>query len=151
MRDCMYTTRGRDTGKLEAWKALINPEYQSGRDRPSLTWCITNFSGKQCEDPRDKVYGLIGLTSRKEPIDIDNKKTLMEVYTDVFLAIPPTEHWKVANHLGEHMGLGPNARGLHPLLNLIMPFDIWDMSEMTQQIFLGYAITLLSPLRAAGP
>ena len=26
----------------------------------SLNWCIENFSGNACKDPRDKVYGLLG-------------------------------------------------------------------------------------------
>lgn len=38
------------------------------------------FAGHECEDPRDKVYGLLGIVNEKQRIEVDYKKPAAEVY-----------------------------------------------------------------------
>ncbi|KAF2033553.1 HET-domain-containing protein, partial [Setomelanomma holmii] len=45
--------------------------------------CIQLFSGSDCSDPRDKVYGLMGLVHAAERVEVDYTKSTHEVYLDV--------------------------------------------------------------------
>jgi hypothetical protein len=52
-----------------------------------LGYLIDGYSRHECEDPRDIVYGLMGLLSPSERVTIDYTKTAHEVYCDVVLAM----------------------------------------------------------------
>jgi hypothetical protein len=53
----------------------------------TLQKCIKLFCQENCEDPRDKVYGLMGLVHEDERLEIDYLKSTYEVYSDVVTAI----------------------------------------------------------------
>ena len=57
----------------------------------SLNWCIENFSGNACKDPRDKVYGLLGLVPAEDRMlfEIDYGKSVLEVFME---AVNATYH-----------------------------------------------------------
>ncbi|CAN9128288.1 unnamed protein product [Alternaria alternata] len=42
-------------------------------------WCF--YEGK-CENPRDKVYGLMGMVRKEDGVVVDYRKSVMEVYLD---------------------------------------------------------------------
>lgn len=44
------------------------------------------FSAQHCKDPRDKVYGLLGLVKDNEKPEVDYGKTVQEVLLDVLRA-----------------------------------------------------------------
>jgi hypothetical protein len=51
-----------------------------------LQRCIELFCQNNCEDPRDRVYGLMGLIHENERLEIDYLKSTYEVYSDVVVA-----------------------------------------------------------------
>jgi hypothetical protein len=53
------------------------------------------FEKSQCENPRDKVYGLQGLLAQDQKIPIDYGKTVEEVYQDAAFALCATA-WEVS-------------------------------------------------------
>jgi hypothetical protein len=54
----------------------------------------------QCEDPRDKVYGLLGLVDGQERPDVDYSKPLYQVYSDtVNLVHQHQPHWTTCSVL----------------------------------------------------
>ena len=44
----------------------------------------------KCKDPRDKVYGLVGLTGDGQQVPVDYSKSVSDIYTDVVLVLI---HW----------------------------------------------------------
>lgn len=61
-------------------------EYGTTVER-SLYNTITSFSGGYCQDPRDKVYGLMGLIQESDRFTIDYRKSEYEVFVDVIRAV----------------------------------------------------------------
>ncbi|OBT67383.1 hypothetical protein VE03_03077 [Pseudogymnoascus sp. 23342-1-I1] len=55
---------------------------QAGR-QSSLMDVLARFKGSGSTDPRDKIYGLLGLTSQSRDIKVDYRKSVSEVYTEV--------------------------------------------------------------------
>ncbi|EPE27041.1 hypothetical protein GLAREA_02955 [Glarea lozoyensis ATCC 20868] len=51
----------------------------------SLPNLLRDFSAMECENPRDKVYGLLGLCDGNVQIDIDYDKPSDELFRDLFL------------------------------------------------------------------
>ncbi|KAF2821841.1 hypothetical protein CC86DRAFT_101261 [Ophiobolus disseminans] len=43
---------------------------------------IDRYAGMNCQDPRDKVFGFVGLVAEGERPEVDYWKTLREVYID---------------------------------------------------------------------
>lgn len=68
---------------------LLNRYYTNGPrfgQLRQLHWLIQQFSGNQCADPRDKVYGLVGMCDGVQYIVVDYSKSTQEVYSDVVMA-----------------------------------------------------------------
>ena len=59
---------------------------KSGEER-YLATCVHYFCSNQCQDPRDKVYGLLGLTNPLWNPDVDYNKRNDEVFWDTAKAI----------------------------------------------------------------
>jgi hypothetical protein len=51
-----------------------------------LTWMIFEFCEFGCQDPRDKVYGLVGVVECGRTVLVDYWKSTEEVFIDVVLA-----------------------------------------------------------------
>ncbi|KAF2833107.1 hypothetical protein CC86DRAFT_450908 [Ophiobolus disseminans] len=58
----------------------------STKSRRSLSGCIDSYSSFQCQDTRDKIYGLLGLVSDHTP-PVDYTKVEEEVYVDTLEAL----------------------------------------------------------------
>jgi hypothetical protein len=60
-----------------------------GRRYGSLTleYCISQYCQNGCTDPRDKVYGLLGMTSERWRMTISYENSVVEVYLDAMAAL----------------------------------------------------------------
>lgn len=67
--------------------------YKAPRRSQTLRQCVTRFARHKCEDPRDKVYGLMGLVEERDRLAIDYNKTKHEVFLDVMMALMKGGHW----------------------------------------------------------
>lgn len=78
----------------------------------SLLDCLRLFAHHKCEDPRDKVYGLMGLVKQEERLYVDYQKTPHEVFLDVLKSMS-LSRWQTVDYdvfhqliyTSEHMGL----------------------------------------------
>jgi hypothetical protein len=52
----------------------------------SLIGCISAFVGNECEDPRDKIYGVMGIVDKDERLMVDYRKPVLSVLADVVSA-----------------------------------------------------------------
>jgi hypothetical protein len=59
-------------------------------ERKALSVNIFKYCVNKCEDPRDKVYGFMGLVDGKQDIEVDYRKSVHEVYLDVVKAFRET-------------------------------------------------------------
>ena len=46
----------------------------------SLMDCVSRFSSAECENPRDKVYGLLSMVHEEDRVVVDYEKSVLEVY-----------------------------------------------------------------------
>ncbi|KAK4448659.1 heterokaryon incompatibility protein-domain-containing protein [Podospora aff. communis PSN243] len=53
------------------------------RDFPLLRETLATFAGSRCSDPRDHVYGLLGITSRDTTVQPDYSKSALGLYVDM--------------------------------------------------------------------
>lgn len=58
----------------------------------SLTSNILRYSDMECLDPRDRVYGLLGISAPGSLLTVDYEKTLTEIYIDV---MTPEVEWSM--------------------------------------------------------
>ena len=78
-----YLPRLQRRREISAAKKLLLAEQGLTHYR-DLRWLLVSFSGSAvCSDPRDCVYGLIGLARREDRITVDYKKTWHDVFIDV--------------------------------------------------------------------
>jgi hypothetical protein len=68
----------------------------------SLSQLIANFSGLACVDPRDKVFGLLGLVRRKDRITIDYRMSCAKILGVIRDHVHSVERLQV---LGLRMGI----------------------------------------------
>lgn len=50
-----------------------------------LESCIKDFSNRDCEDPRDKVDGLVGLVREEERLKVDYSKSAQQIYCELVM------------------------------------------------------------------
>lgn len=110
------------------------PQAWSGRPRIRLMAALSFFHLHECENPRDKVYGIMGVVLENEQIPIDYSKPVEDVFADaaaktVGLNLAPdrtrmgSEMAQVLVNLGCSMGVV--AQGLHEskLLRYLIAFE----------------------------
>ncbi|KAH7080802.1 heterokaryon incompatibility protein-domain-containing protein [Paraphoma chrysanthemicola] len=74
-QDKIYS-RIRNPSLFLLWDSVYNRE---GRH---LAQCLQRYCQNDCQDPRDKVYALLGLVKAEEQVPIDYSKSVSEVYID---------------------------------------------------------------------
>jgi hypothetical protein len=88
--DLVSTLEGSNTSRFPPVEFLnfqllegryINAPHKRGQE--ALEYCIKRFSEYCCEDPRDKIYGLLGLVRESERPEVDYSKSTEEVYLQV--------------------------------------------------------------------
>lgn len=68
-----------DGGPLKLNTTRTGEEYGSCE----LFQLLQHYKNAQCKDPKDKVYGLIGLASDVQKFPLDYKKSILQIWTDV--------------------------------------------------------------------
>ena len=96
--------------------ALLSRRIHRGlKPSQSLYDAIKYFSNNGCQDPRDRVYGLLGIVREHERVVVDYSESVEEVYLSVLRVLSawdrdvynkPEEVHKVVLNLGKTMGLG---------------------------------------------
>jgi hypothetical protein len=66
----------RELGSIDSERPHVL--IKSGRF--SLCYAICTFSSNLCGDPRDKIYGLLGIVEEKQRIDVDYRVSTREVF-----------------------------------------------------------------------
>jgi hypothetical protein len=84
--------RPHDTASM-AWLFKSTRGTLWERNRIPFDRCSNLFACMQCEDPRDKVYGLLGLIGDEEQPEIDYRKTVQEVYLNA-ISVLRSIHWR---------------------------------------------------------
>jgi hypothetical protein len=113
---------------------LLLKEFGTGFRR-SLKETIAMFSGAYCQDPRDRVYGLMGLVNEDQRLTIDYAKPLQGILLDVMEALY-TNHGKIDSQSYEYtlgnlsMALGIMSESLCAFLK-----ELWrrDHTGSTEQ------------------
>jgi Heterokaryon incompatibility protein (HET) len=82
------------------------PDKTHALEHFSLSQLIENFSDLDCADPRDKVFGLLGLANPKERIIIDYRMSCTELLRALLNHVHPLERLEV---LGKRMRISPNT------------------------------------------
>jgi hypothetical protein len=75
------------TLNMSAFRNMPSAESLFDRRLLPLQSIIKRFAGMQCEDPRDKVYGLLGLVEEQKRPEVDYSKTLYQIYSDTVSSI----------------------------------------------------------------
>ena len=93
--------------------SLIRETSSGVFEKQKLSCILWSFAKLQCEDPRDKVYGLLSLVRGPEMIAVDYSKTPTEVFFDTIQRIVHDEtlmafdsHVDLAKYLRDSMSLG---------------------------------------------
>lgn len=73
--------------------AIVHRKITPGimKNNFALHRALELFSAQKCRDPRDKVYGLMGIVHEKERIEIDYNKEAPEVYWDAIAGLRTTK------------------------------------------------------------
>jgi hypothetical protein len=123
---------------------FANPDSKRDRYFP-LRMCIASFYRSGCEDPRDKVYSLMGVVEVKDRITVDYEKTVLEVYLDVFNVLVNQSTGSSIDEslatslccLGSEMGLGETLmKGI-----FVHEHDHWWCEYISGQRFYHYPLT----------
>lgn len=97
----------------------------------SLEWCILEFSGNKCEDPRDKVYGFMGLVDPCYNFDVDYSRSKLDVYRDA-VYYSSRNRFEVAQVLGKNMGIDPSE-----INKFVRQAERMDLSLAVSNLSLG--------------
>jgi hypothetical protein len=69
-------------------KAVLALIANQGMNRyEGLRTTVARYSSYQCENPRDKVYGLLGIVRSDERLEVDYSKLVQEVFLDAARAV----------------------------------------------------------------
>ncbi|KAF3037635.1 hypothetical protein E8E12_004784 [Didymella heteroderae] len=58
-----------------------------------LHQCVVSFMGHKCEDPRDKIYGILGLMQQSDRLVVDYTKTAHDIFIETALMIIKSGNW----------------------------------------------------------
>jgi hypothetical protein len=119
----------------------------------SLEWCILEFSGNKCEDPRDKVYGFMGLVDPCYNFEVDYSRSKVDVYRDA-VYFSSRNRSEVAQVLGKNMDI--DALEIDKFVRQIRPLDLplilsspslgTDSSPNTEDVYGPRRSIVLEPL-----
>lgn len=106
-------------------KLLLARSHDYNTLSPDIGWCVLNFSGNDCEEPRDKVYGLLGLVDEKKQMLVDYRKPIYSVYLDAVTSVRPEHYVEVAVCLGNNMNIPKNdIDSLRHFLAFLLPLQV---------------------------
>lgn len=124
-------------------KAVLELIAQQGmKHYQGLRLSILRFSGYNCENPRDKVYGLLGIVKEKEKerLEVDYTKSVQEVFVDVIKALRESKmdqpdilscRWRLVT-LARQMNLGSTDRDLTGLRAMLQ--DVFSSPKTARSL-----------------
>jgi hypothetical protein len=97
----------------------IGPTYEL-----SLVAALNAWSGNECSNPRDHVFGLMGLVKKRQRVVVDYDLSVREVFCATLAVVykyqrsmPKIEMLDFGHRLSTAMELGPNELNLDQLLD----------------------------------
>lgn len=96
----------------------------------TLGFIIETFGHLECQDPRDKVFGLLGLVKKSKRIPVDYSWTVEQLYLQVLAKVMSDDKPYIG--LAAHMNL---AETLNKILRLDLGIRYWDNGL---RLFLSY-------------
>jgi hypothetical protein len=125
-------------GRLSAAEWLVYRTESSQGDKTSeLQQVLDRYAGMDCHDPRDKVYGLLGLVKKSERPEIDYNKSIQQVYLDVVEIVgtsrSPAFYIKFAQNLGFTKA---DIWQLKHLFTYLQNCGIWPLEDQTSSFVL---------------
>jgi hypothetical protein len=94
---------------------------QQGRPiRLRLGETISTFSGGYCQDPRDKMYGLMGLVKYDHRVAVDYRKSIHEVFLDVVEALYGVYRYDTSHLYGPSRAFDNGPAGLESFFTTLM-------------------------------
>jgi hypothetical protein len=118
---------------------LLLKEFGTGFRR-SLKETLAMFSGAYCQDPRDRVYGLMGLVEEGQRLTIDYAKPLQGILLDVMQALY-TKHGEIDSQSYDYtlgnlsMALGIMSESLCAFLKELWRLDLFEPTEQHIEFF----------------
>jgi hypothetical protein len=67
--------------------------FQHGNALPNLYYPLSLFVFYNCEDPRDKVYGLNAFVHKDSRVEVDYSKSVEEVFLEAIRVIRAAQMW----------------------------------------------------------
>jgi hypothetical protein len=67
--------------------------FQHGNALPNLYYAVSLFVFYNCEDPRDKVYGLNAFVHKDSRVEVDYSKSVEEVFLEAIRVISAAHMW----------------------------------------------------------
>ena len=86
MEEASLRLQGNAVDRIPLQALAVTLDTRSPRYR-TLQACFFQYSQNHCRDPRDRVYGLLGLTPERWRLRVDYTKTVLEVYLDTVVAL----------------------------------------------------------------
>src|SRR5690242_16376759 len=125
-------------GHSKAVLALIANQGMNRYEGLRLT--IARFSGYECENPRDKVYGLLGIVKPKERLEVDYTKSVQDVFLDAARALQASKMDKPdrvnckarLESLARKMNLAAEDRGMTGLRAMLQ--DVFGSSKTARSL-----------------
>ncbi|OBT60746.1 hypothetical protein VE03_10875 [Pseudogymnoascus sp. 23342-1-I1] len=94
---------------------------------------LARFKGCEATDPRDKIYGLLGLTTQAKELVVDYRKSVAEVYTDVaILEINASANLDIITQ-NPFQGFSSSAERLPNLPSWVPDFSCADYDDFSTQ------------------
>ena len=78
-----------------------NTSHRKGHE--TLKECLERFHDYACEDPRDKVYGILSLVREEDRLEVDYNKSTEEVFLQVVTSNAPWTH--ALSRFGDNMDI----------------------------------------------
>jgi len=128
-------------------------DYHDQKGQMHLSYAINKFNRSDCQDPRDKVYGLMGLVKEEQRLQIDYGKPLEALLLDVmtiFLAeFPQSGKDPYVDHRGTLEALGKNWGMMSASLEAFL-FDTWRKPVYDQEEGKDWKLCEYPRIRAMG-
>ncbi|KAJ9655310.1 hypothetical protein H2201_008830 [Coniosporium apollinis] len=113
---------------VEFARSLVNEKASREDSIQRLSYLLTTFGGWQCKEPKDRVYGLLGLVPERSRVIVDYSKTMEQIFFDVLRKVIEVEDYSA---LESHLDF---ARYLWVYLSLSeISFD--DIESMVEDKF----------------
>ncbi|KAF1926644.1 HET-domain-containing protein [Didymella exigua CBS 183.55] len=117
-------------------KAVLALIANQGMNRyEGIRTVVARYSSYQCENPRDKVYGLLGIVRSDERLEVDYNKLVQEVFLDAARAVQVSKLGRPdrvkcqgrLQSLAREMGLANGDKGMTGLRGMLR--DVFGSSK----------------------